>query len=91
MNHATYLLTSLNQPLAYLNKKAVWLNKLYGITPFVLFIPLHAKFENKPATKSFNLKERLCNVKLKDIDASAKRHMSINWVPEQTKQLKNVG
>lgn len=44
-------------------------NKLYGITPFVLFIPLHAKLENKSATKSFNFKERLCNVKLKDIDA----------------------
>ena len=65
-------------------------NKLYGITPFVLFIPLHAKLENKSATKSFNFKERLCNVKLKDIDAFAKKHMSINWVTERTKQLKNV-
>lgn len=51
-------------------------NKLYGITPFVLFIPLHAKLENKSATKSFNFKERLCNVKLKDIDAFANEHMS---------------
>ena len=47
-------------------------NKLYGITPFVLFIPLHAKLENKSAAKTFNFKERLCNVKLKDIDAFAK-------------------
>lgn len=66
-------------------------NKLYGITPFVLFIPLHAKLENKSATKSFNFKERLCNVKLKDIDAFAKKHMSVNWVTERTKQLKKVG
>ena len=44
-------------------------NKLYGITPFVLFIPLHAKLKNDTATKTFNFKERLCNVKLKDIDA----------------------
>lgn len=66
-------------------------NKLYGITPFVLFIPLHAILENKSATKSFNFKERLCNVKLKDIDAFAKEHMSINWVTERTKQLKKVG
>ena len=65
-------------------------NKLYGITPFVLFIPLHAKLENKSATKSFNFKERLCNVKLKDIDAFAKEHMSINWVTERTKQLRKV-
>lgn len=66
-------------------------NKLYGITPFVLFIPLHAKLENKSATKSFNFKERLCNVKLKDIDAFAKEHMSINWVTERTNQLRKVG
>lgn len=66
-------------------------NKLYGITPFVLFIPLHAKIENKSVTKSFNLKERLCNVKLKDIDTFAKKNMSTNWVTERTKQLKNVG
>lgn len=66
-------------------------NKLYGITPFVMFIPLHAKLENKSATKTFNFKERLCNVKLKDIDTFAKKHMSTNWVAARTKQLKNVG
>ena len=65
--------------------------QIYGITPFVLFIPLHAKLKNDSATKTFNFKERLCNVKLKDIDAFAKKHMSINWVTERTKQLKNVG
>ena len=65
-------------------------NKLYGITPFVLFIPLHTKLENKTATKSFNFKERLCNVKLRDIDAFAKEHMSTNWVTERTNQLRKV-
>ena len=53
-------------------------NKLYGITPYVLFIPLHAKLKTDSATKTLNFKERLCNVKLKDIDAFAKKHMSIN-------------
>lgn len=86
MNHATSLQISSNLPL---QKKSP--NKLYGITPFVLFIPLHAKLENKYATKSFNFKERLCNVKLKDIDVFAKEHMSINWVTERTKQLRKVG
>lgn len=65
-------------------------NKLYGITPFVLFIPLHAKLEDKSATKTFYFKERLCNVKLKDIDAFAKENMSTNWVTERIKQLKSV-
>lgn len=53
-------------------------NKLYGITPFVLFIPLHAKLANESVTKTFNFKERLCNVKLKDIAAFAKEQMSTN-------------
>lgn len=66
-------------------------NKLYGITPFILFIPLHAKLENKSATKTFNFKESLCNVKLKDIDTFAKKHISTNRVAIRTKQLKNVG
>ena len=34
-------------------------NKLYGITPFVLFIPLHAKLKNDTATKTFNFKKHL--------------------------------
>lgn len=66
-------------------------NKLYGITPFILFIPLHAKLAKESLTKTFNFKERLCNVKLKDIDAFAKKHMSKNWVTERTKALKNAG
>lgn len=40
---------------------------------------------------TFNFKERLCNVKLKDIDTFANNHMSTNWVTVRTKQLKNVG
>lgn len=66
-------------------------NKLYGITPFILFIPLHAKLANESLTKTFNFKERLCYVKLKDIDAFAKKHMSNNWVTERTKTFKKAG
>ena len=66
-------------------------NKLFVITLFVLFIPLHAKLKNDSATKTFNFKERLCNVKLKDIDAFANEHMSKNWVTERINQLRKVG
>ena len=52
-------------------------NKLYGITPFVLFLPLYAKFKNENAAKTFNFKERLVRVKLKDIDAYASEHISL--------------
>ena len=55
------------------------------ITPFVLLIPLYPKLVNKSVTDAFNFKERLVNVKLKDIDAWAAKNMSTNWVTERTK------
>ena len=66
-------------------------NKLFGITPFVLFIPLYSKIKNDNASNTFNFKERLVNVKLKDIDAYAVEHLSKNWVTERTKILRQTG
>lgn len=63
-------------------------NKLYGITPFALFIPLHAKLENDSVIKTFNFEERLCNVKVKGIYAFIKKHIFINWVTAHTEQFK---
>ena len=60
-------------------------NKLYGITPFVLLIPLYPKLVNKSVTDTFNFRERLVNVKLKDVDSWATKNMSTNWVTERTK------
>lgn len=60
-------------------------NKLYGITPFVLMIPLYPKLVNRSVTDTFNFKERLVNIKLKDIDTWASKNMSTNWVTERTK------
>jgi len=45
---------------------------------------------NESVTKTFNFKERLVNVKLKDIDAWTTKHLSKNWVTERTKTLKQV-
>lgn len=58
----------------YKNKKSP--NKLYGITPFTLMIPLYPKGVNESVTKTFNFKECLVSVKLKDIDARATEHLS---------------
>ena len=60
-------------------------NKLYGITTFVLLIPLYPKLVNKSVTDTFNFKERLVNVKLKDIDTWAAKNMSTNRVTERTR------
>ncbi len=65
-------------------------NKLYGITPFVLFLPLYSKLADDSTAKTFNFKDRLVNVKLRDIDAYASEHMSTNWVTERTKTLRKV-
>lgn len=72
----------------YKSKKSP--NKLYGVTSFALIIPLYPNITNSIVTKTFNFKERLTNVKLKDIDAWRTTHLSTNWVTERTKTLKKA-
>lgn len=72
----------------YKSKKSP--NKLYGVTPFVLTIPLYSKVANEFVTKTFNFKERIVNIKLKDISTWATEHLSKNWVTERTKTLRKV-
>lgn len=46
---------------------------------------------NEYVTKTFNFKERFCNIRLRDIDAFVKKkYMSTNWITVRTKNLKNV-
>ena len=54
------------------------------------YLPLYPKVVNESVTKTFNFKERLVNVKLKDIDAWTTEHLSKNWVTERTKTLKQM-
>ena len=72
----------------YKSKKSP--NKLYGVTPFVLTIPLYSKVSNESVTKTINFKERIVNVKLKDISTWSSEHLSKNWVTERTKTLRKV-
>lgn len=72
----------------YKNKKSP--NKLHGVTSFVLTIPLYSKVANESVTKTINFKERIVNVKLKDISAWSTKHLPKNWVTERTKTLKKV-
>ena len=48
-------------------------------------LPLYPKLVNKSVTDTFNFKERLVNVKLKDVVSWATKNMSTNWVTERTK------
>lgn len=60
------------------------------MTSFALIIPLYPNITNQIVTKTFNFKERLTNVKLKDVDTWRTEHLSINWVTERTKTLKKA-
>lgn len=72
----------------YKSKKSP--NKLHGVTSFVLTIPLYSKVTNQSVTKTINFKERIVNVKLKDIRAWSTEHLSTNWVTERTKTLRKA-
>lgn len=63
-------------------------NKLYGVTPLVLMMPLYPKIVNMSVTKNIDFKERLATVKLADVDAWAKEHLSENMVSKRIKTLK---
>ena len=47
-------------------------------------------FENTTKAETFNFKERLVNVKLKDVDVWRTKYLSKNWVTERTNTLKKV-
>jgi hypothetical protein len=66
-------------------------NKLYGITPFILFLPIYAKLKGKEAAKLFDFKTALENIKLSDIDCWTDKNLSANLVNMRTKWLKKIG
>ena len=65
-------------------------NKLYGFTPMVLILPLYPKISGYSDAKKQDFKERLANVKLKDIDLWAKENLSPNRVALRSKTLNNA-
>ena len=65
-------------------------NKLYGFTPMVLILPLYPKISVYSDAKKQDFKERLANVKLKDIDLWAKENLSPNRVALRSRTLNKV-
>jgi hypothetical protein len=66
-------------------------DKLYGITPFILFVPLQAKLKGKEQAKLFDFKIAPENKKLSDIDSWADKNLSPNLVALRTECLKKTG
>ena len=65
-------------------------NKLNGFTPMVLILPLYPKISVYSDAKKQDFKERLANVKLKDIDLWAKENLSPNRVALRSRTLNKV-
>ena len=66
-------------------------NKLYGITPYVLFIPIYIRLINKTQAKTFNFKKALEEKRVGQIDTWAKKNLSPNLVQLRTKCLQKAG
>ena len=66
-------------------------NKLYGVTPFVLFIPAQTQLSEEKDVKSYLFKERLERTRLRDIGDWATKHLSPNQVTKWTELLRKAG
>ena len=62
-------------------------NKLYGITPFVLFIPAHAGIVGMHDCKSIDFKRIFTNYHLKDTKEWKDKNLLTNWVVERHNTL----
>jgi len=63
-------------------------NPLHGITPFVLFLPLHTRIGAKNSVVSFDFKHSLESVFMSDIDDWKKEKLNENQVYKRMKTLK---
>ena len=66
-------------------------NHLYGVTPFVLFIPAHAAIVGMHDTKSVDFMRIFSDYHNKDIDEWKVQNLKENWVRTRTKTLAKVG
>ena len=66
-------------------------NNLYGVTPFVLFIPAHAKVIGWHDTKTIDIKRIFSENHLKDVNEWKDKNLLTNWVVKRTQILKKVG
>jgi len=66
-------------------------NKLNGVTPYILFVPIYTRLINEKQAKRFNFKVALEDKRIGDIGNWAKKNLSPNLVQLRTEQLKKAG
>lgn len=65
-------------------------NKLYGVTPYILFLPIYTRLTDKTKAKNFNFKEALEDKRIRQIDTWAKKNLSPNLVQLRTNCLQKA-
>lgn len=65
-------------------------DKLNGITPYVLYIPIYAKLKDKAQAKAFNFKGALEANRIKDINTWAKQNLNQNRSQLRNKRLDKI-
>lgn len=66
-------------------------NKLNGVTPYILFVPIYTRLSKDSQARKFDFKATLEDKRIWEIDAWAKKNLSPNLVQLRTKQLKKAG
>ena len=62
-------------------------NKLYGVTSLVLHLPVYQALSTKGALRSYNFKERIENIKKKQLNEWSKNNLPQNLVRKRIKTL----
>ena len=66
-------------------------NKLNGVTPYVLFVPISARLINKKQAQRFDFKLALEDKRIGEIETWAKNNLSPNLVQLRAEQMKKAG
>lgn len=66
-------------------------NKLNGVTPYILFVPIYTRLSKDSQAKKFDFKATLEDKRMREIDAWAKDNLSQNLLQLRSKCLQKAG
>ena len=66
-------------------------NKLNGVTPYILFVPIYVQLINENQAQRFDFKAALEDKRIGEVEIWARKNLSPNLVQLRTKQLKKAG
>ena len=66
-------------------------NKLNGVTPYILFVPIYVQLINENQAQRFDFKAALEDKRIGEVETWARKNLSPNLVQLRTKQMKKAG